>query len=58
MEKLNAQDAGFLKIESPHCPFHVAGLMILKVPEQAPRNYMRRLVAKCGRLNELWPEFA
>ncbi len=58
MEKLSAQDAGFLKIESEHCPFHVAGLMILKPPENAARNYLRKLVAKCGRLNELWPVFA
>lgn len=57
MEKLSSQDAGFLKLESPHCPFHVAGLMILKLPDDAPRNYMRRLVEKCGRLNELWPVF-
>lgn len=57
MEKLSAQDAGFLKIESPHCPFHVAGLMILKLPENASPGYLRRLAAKCGRLNELWPVF-
>ena len=36
MEKLSSQDAGFLKIESAHCPFHVAGLMILKLPANAP----------------------
>ena len=57
MEKLSSQDAGFLKLESPHCPFHVAGLMILKLPANAPRDYLRRLVRKCGRLNELWPVF-
>lgn len=58
MEKLSPQDAGFLKIESDHCPFHVAGLMILKPPPRAPRNYLRKLTGKCGRLNELWPAFA
>ena len=57
MEKLSAQDAGFLKLESPHCPFHVAGLMILKLPANAHRDYLPRLVRKCGRLNELWPAF-
>jgi WS/DGAT/MGAT family acyltransferase len=57
MEKLSSQDAGFLKIESDHCPFHVAGLMILKKPAQAPRNYMRQVTQRCGRLNELWPIF-
>lgn len=57
MEKLNAQDAGFLRIESAHCPFHVAGLMILKLPASASREYLRRLARKCGRLNEAWPIF-
>ncbi len=57
MEKLKSQDVGFLKLESLRCPFHVAGLMILKYPERAPRNYMRQLVDKCGRLNEIWPVF-
>lgn len=57
MEKLSSQDAGFLKIESPHCPFHVAGLMILRPPERAPRDYLRKLAGKCGRLNEAWPVF-
>jgi len=58
MEKLSSQDAGFLKLESPHCPFHVAGLMILKMPADAPRNYLRRLSTLCGRLPEQWPIFA
>tara|TARA_R110001592_G_scaffold363393_1_gene687310 strand:+ start:164663 stop:166036 length:1374 start_codon:yes stop_codon:yes gene_type:complete len=57
MEKLSSQDAGFLKIESPHCPFHVAGLMILTLPTNGRRDYLTRLVRKCGRLNELWPAF-
>lgn len=57
MEKLSSQDAGFLKIESAHCPFHVAGLMIFRLPSGAPANYLRQLARKCGRLNELWPVF-
>jgi WS/DGAT/MGAT family acyltransferase len=57
MEKLSSQDAGFLKIESAHCPFHVAGLMVLKMPAKAPANYLRQLAVKCGRLNEIWPAF-
>ncbi len=58
MEKLSSQDAGFLKIESAHCPFHVAGLMILKKPPGVRDNYMRHVAARCGRLVELWPVFA
>lgn len=57
MEKLSSQDAGFLRIESAHCPFHVAGLMILRLPANASRDYLRQLARKCGRLNELWPVF-
>jgi WS/DGAT/MGAT family acyltransferase len=57
MEKLSSQDAGFLRIESAHCPFHVAGLMILKLPPNASGKYLRQLARKCGRLNELWPVF-
>lgn len=57
MEKLNTQDAGFLKIESAHCPFHVAGLMIFTLPANASGTYLRQLARKCGRLNELWPLF-
>ena len=58
MEKHSSQDVGFLKIESAHCPFHVAGLMIMKKPPDAPANYMRQVAIKCGRLAELWPAFA
>jgi diacylglycerol O-acyltransferase len=56
-EKLSFQDAAFLRMESPLHPFHVAGLMILREPEDMPRGYYRKLVRHCGRLNELWPMF-
>ena len=55
MEKLSSQDVGFLKIESAHCPFHVAGLIILKKPASAPAGYVRRLVRNIGRINQVWP---
>lgn len=57
MEKLSFQDAAFLRMESPERPFHVAGLMIFKLPEAAPGQFLRRLARQCGRLNELWPVF-
>jgi len=57
MDKLSAQDAGFLKIETPRCPFHVAALVLLTPPENAPANYLRQLARKCGRLNEILPAF-
>jgi diacylglycerol O-acyltransferase len=58
MEKLSSQDAGFLKIETGHCPFHVAALMVLKKPPGASRNYLRQLVLKIGHLNEALPIYA
>jgi diacylglycerol O-acyltransferase len=56
-EKLSFQDAAFLRMESPARPFHVAGLMLFKPPQDADPQFLRKLTAKLGRLNELWPEF-
>ena len=58
IEKLSFQDASFLRMESEARPFHVAGLMILKAPQDASPNFMRKLARRCARLNELWPVFA
>jgi WS/DGAT/MGAT family acyltransferase len=57
MEKLNFQDASFLRLESVRHPFHVGGLMILKKPRNASGQYLRRLAARSGQLNEVWPIF-
>ena len=57
MQKLAFQDSAFLRLESAQRPFHVAGLMIFKLPPDAPRGYLRKLARHCGRLNELWPIF-
>ncbi|HAN26753.1 MAG TPA: wax ester/triacylglycerol synthase family O-acyltransferase, partial [Haliea salexigens] len=57
MDRLSAQDAGFLRIETPRCPFHVAALMLLSPPEGASRTFLRQLARDCGRLNEILPAF-
>ncbi len=57
MTRLSAQDAGFLRIETPRCPFHVAALMVLRPPEGAAGNFLRKLARDCGRLNEILPAF-
>lgn len=57
MEKLSFLDAAFLHMESPQRPFHVAGLMLLKLPAGAGPGYLKRLAVHLGRLNELWPVF-
>lgn len=55
MDKLNVLDKSFLRLESARHPFHVAGLMIFKMPERAPANYLRKLAAWGQQLNTLWP---
>lgn len=57
MRKLSFQDAFFLRAETSTCPFHVASVAILTLPEQAPRNYLRELAAKFGKIQEVWPVF-
>jgi len=49
MEKLNFQDAAFLRLESPERPFHVGGLLIFSLPPDAPANYLRKLAARLSR---------
>lgn len=57
MEKLSPQDAGFLKLESAHCPFHVGGLMLFKLPQSEPDTHVRRFANRIRRMNQLWPMF-
>ena len=57
VEKLSFQDASFLRMESAQRPFHVAGLMLFKYPANAPKQFMRQLAGRVGRLNELCPVF-
>lgn len=57
MRKLSFQDAFFLRAETPTCPFHVASVAILTLPESSPRNYLRKLSEKFGRIREVWPVF-
>ncbi|MDZ7785296.1 MAG: wax ester/triacylglycerol synthase family O-acyltransferase [Halioglobus sp.] len=55
MEKLGYLDASFLRLESPRHPFHVAGLLIFKLPDNAPKNFLRKLVAEAREFNTIWP---
>lgn len=57
MQKLSFQDAFFLRAESSSCPFHVAALMVFKIPDDAPRNYLRELAEQFGQIGEVWPVF-
>jgi diacylglycerol O-acyltransferase / wax synthase len=55
MSKLNYMDSAFLKLESSRRPFHVAGLMLFKMPDDAPRNYLRSFTKRITGVNGLWP---
>jgi WS/DGAT/MGAT family acyltransferase len=49
MNRLNAQDASFLVLESPSAPMHIGFLLTCKVPGDAPSDYMQKLHAKLQR---------
>jgi len=57
MQKLSFQDAFFLRAETSTCPFHVALLLTLSPPENAPKNYLRTLAKQFYRFPEVWPVF-
>lgn len=42
MVALNALDASFIHMESTRTPMHIGGLMVFKLPEQAPPHYLSR----------------
>lgn len=43
MGYLSPVDAAFLRMESSRTPMHVGGLMVFKLPEGAPADYLRKL---------------
>lgn len=43
-KKLKLLDSGWLTMETPQTPMHVAGLMLLKVPEDAGPDYMQNML--------------
>lgn len=45
MQYLNPVDAAFLRMESKRTPMHVAGLLTFRLPDDAPRTYLRELFA-------------
>jgi WS/DGAT/MGAT family acyltransferase len=58
MEKLNFQDASFLRLESAQRPFHVGGLLIFAAPPDARPGFLRRLAVEMGeKLPEMSPLF-
>ncbi len=43
MQKLNFQDASFLRMETPQRPFHVGALLILAKSDGAKSGYLRKM---------------
>jgi diacylglycerol O-acyltransferase / wax synthase len=46
MKRLSPIDAAFLRMESPRTPMHVGALMTFRLPEQAPRDFLQRLLKR------------
>jgi diacylglycerol O-acyltransferase len=51
MKRLNSLDASWLYVESKETPMHVANLQIFALPDNAPADFLQKLVAhlKSGR---------
>lgn len=43
MGYLSAVDAAFLRMETGRTPMHVGGLLVFRIPSNAPANYLRKL---------------
>ncbi len=57
IKTLNPLDASWLLVESRDTPMHVGGLIIFQLPEDAPEDYFRDLVADfraCTRFAPPW----
>ena len=46
MKYLSPLDAAFLRMESTRTPMHVGALMTFRLPENAPRDFLRQLLAQ------------
>jgi len=58
MKKLSLIDNGFLMAESAQAPFHVAGLLIFKLPKGARRNtFYRKIIKNFGEMAVVTPPF-
>jgi diacylglycerol O-acyltransferase len=42
MSRMNPLDAAWLLTESRATPNHVGGLLLFRLPEDAPRDFLRR----------------
>ena len=44
-QRLNPLDASWLMVDSRDTPMHVAGLQIFSLPDDAPSDYLHKLLA-------------
>jgi diacylglycerol O-acyltransferase len=54
---MDPTSAAFLYAESRQQPMHVAGLQLFEKPEDAPRDYARRIYESMSQVDELAPLF-
>jgi diacylglycerol O-acyltransferase len=52
-QRLNPLDASWLMVDSHDTPMHVAGLQIFSLPDDAPSDYMHKLLAHLKSATEL-----
>jgi WS/DGAT/MGAT family acyltransferase len=57
MRALNAVDTGFLTCESRQMPMHVGGLLLLRPPPGAPKDYLQQLYRDWTSVEEFRPPF-
>ncbi len=58
MKKLSLMDNGFLMAESAQAPFHVAGLLVFKLPKGARQKpFYRKIIKKFGEMAAVTPPF-
>jgi WS/DGAT/MGAT family acyltransferase len=57
MHYLSPVDAAFVQMESPRTPMHVGGLLTFRLPESAPNDWLRSLVARLREQLPLNPPF-
>lgn len=57
MKRLSPIDAAFIQLESERTPMNIGALLTFKLPDDAPRDYLRQLVATLHAQAVITPPF-
>lgn len=58
MKRLSPIDAAFIQLESPRTPMNIGALLTFKLPDKAPRDYLRQLHATLRQQPVVTPPFS